>query len=66
MDSKTGIYREFFGRRFSCSDIRLIRDLARDFSALSLTELASTVCELLDWRRPNGKLKYKECRAMLC
>jgi len=65
VDSKPGSDREFFGRRFSLSDLRLIRDLARDFSALSLTELASTVCELLDWRRPNGRLKYKECRAML-
>lgn len=65
MDPNPGIDREFFGRRFSSSDFRLIRDLTRDFSALSLTELASTVCELLDWKRPNGKLKYKECRAVL-
>ena len=65
MDSKLGSDREFFGRRFSSSDFRLIRELARDFSALSLTELASTLCELLDWKRPNGKLKYKECRAVL-
>jgi len=65
VDSKSGSDREFFGRRFSSSDFHLIRELARDFSALSLTELASTLCELLDWKRPNGKLKYKECRAVL-
>jgi hypothetical protein len=65
VDSKPGKDREFFGRCFSSSDFRLIQDLVRDFSALSLTELASTLCELLDWKRPNGKLKYKECRAML-
>ncbi len=65
MDSKPGSDREFFGRCFSSSDFRLIRELALDFSALSLTELASTLCELLDWKRPNGKLKYKECRAVL-
>jgi hypothetical protein len=65
VDSKPGNQREFFGRHFSPSDLRLIRDLTRDFSALSLTELASTLCELLDWKRPNGKLKYKECRAVL-
>ena len=65
VDSKSGPDREFFGRRFSSSDFRLIRELARDFSALSLTELASTLCELLDWKRPNGKLKYKECREVL-
>jgi hypothetical protein len=65
VDSIPGSEREFFGRRFSPSDFRLIQDLARDFSALSLTELASTLCELLEWKRPNGKLKYKECRALL-
>ena len=65
MDSKPDNEREFFGHCFSSSDFRLIQDLARDFSALSLTELASTLCELLDWKRPNGKLKYKECRAVL-
>jgi hypothetical protein len=57
--------REFFGRLFSSSDFGLIQELVRDFSALSLTELASTLCELLDWKRPNGKLKYKECRSVL-
>ena len=65
MDSKSDNEHQFFGRCFSSSDFRLIQDLARDFSALSLTELASTLCELLDWKRPNGKLKYKECRAVL-
>ncbi len=57
--------RDFFGRTFHSSDLCLILDMARDFPALSLTELASTVCELLDWKRPNGKLKWKECRSML-
>jgi len=65
MRCKPDAGREFFGRCFSSSDFLLIQQLARDFSALSLTELASTLCELLDWKRPNGKLKYKECRAML-
>lgn len=65
MHSKSSDDREFFGRCFSSSDFRLIEELARDFSALSLTELASTLCELLDWKRPNGKLKYQECRTML-
>jgi hypothetical protein len=57
--------REFSGRRFSAEDLGLIGDITRDFSALSLTELSSTLCELLDWKRPNGKLKHKECRALL-
>ncbi len=65
MDAAPNTEREFFGRCFSSSDFRLIEEIARDFPALSLTELASTLCELLDWKRPNGKLKYKECRAAL-
>ena len=28
-------------------------------------ELARTVCELLDWKRPTGKLKARECREFL-
>jgi hypothetical protein len=56
---------QFSGRHFCSEELRLILDIAGDFPALSLTELASTVCELLDWKRPNGKLKYKECRALL-
>jgi hypothetical protein len=65
MGSHISSDRNFIGRTFTPSDLQLIRDVARDFPALSMTELASTLCELLDWRRPNGKLKYKECRSML-
>jgi hypothetical protein len=55
----------FSGRAFSPADLDLIREIIRDFSNLSLTELSKTLCELLDWRRPTGKLKYEECRALL-
>jgi hypothetical protein len=56
---------EFSGRVFSPDDIELIRETVRDFSNLSLTELARTICELLEWKRPTGKLKQEECRALL-
>ncbi len=56
---------DFSGRTFSRPDMDLIREVAHDFSNLSLTELSKTVCELLDWKRPTGKLKYEECRAFL-
>ena len=29
------------------------------------TELARRVCEEMNWRRPNGKLKVVECRHLL-
>lgn len=56
---------DFSGRRFSGADLQLIAEIVRDFSALTLTELSNTLCELLEWKRPNGKLKYEECRALL-
>lgn len=56
---------EFSGRAFSTAEVNLIREIARDFSTLSLTELSKTVCEILDWKRPTGKLKYEECRGFL-
>ena len=32
---------------------------------LGVTEIARTLCELLDWKRPNGQLKNHECRQLL-
>lgn len=56
---------DFSGRRFSSADLDLVIQVTKRFSALSLTELSKTLCELLEWKRPNGKLKYEECRAFL-
>jgi hypothetical protein len=53
------------GRLFSCDEINLICLTAKTFAGLSLTELSKTLCELLEWKRPNGKLKHEECRALL-
>jgi len=55
----------FSGRHFFAAELELIRDTVRDFPNLSLTELSKTICELLEWKRPTGKLKYEECRAFL-
>ena len=55
----------FCGRELKPEELDLIRQITRDFSALSLTELAHTICELLDWRRPNGGLKSRECYILL-
>ena len=57
--------REFGGRGFSAGEIDLIKQITSDFASLSITELANTLCELLEWKRPNGKLKFLECRAFL-
>jgi len=56
---------EFAGRPFSPEDLRVIAEVTRDFASLTVTELSNTLCELLEWKRPNGKLKQKECRCLL-
>jgi Domain of unknown function (DUF4338) len=55
----------FCGRRFSVFEMEMIREVAAQCSALSLTEISRTLCELLGWKRPNGKLKNHECRLLL-
>ena len=42
-----------------------MRVVAHDYAGLGVTEIARTVCELLEWRRPNGGLKNHECRQLL-
>ena len=55
----------FSGRTFSAREMTLIREVVRDCPGLSRMELARTVCELLRWRRANGRLKARECREFL-
>ena len=42
-----------------------MRVVAQDYAGLGVTEVARTVCELLEWKRPNGRLKNHECRQLL-
>ena len=56
---------QFCGTPVYREDLELIRSVTSDCFALSRTELASTICEILDWRRLNGKLKTVECRTFL-
>jgi len=55
----------FCGQAVTAGELRVIRRLVELYGGLSRTELASTVCELLDWQRPNGRLKTIECRQFL-
>ena len=55
----------FKDRRFSESELSLVRDVVARHGGLSRQELANTVCELLDWRRPGGGLKTWECKELL-
>ena len=55
----------FCGRTFQGDELVLMRQVARECSGLGVTEIARTLCELLDWKRPNGQLKNHECRQLL-
>jgi Druantia protein DruA len=55
----------FCGRPLTAAQLELIRGITREFANLAWTELAATICELLEWRRPNGKLKGRECYLFL-
>jgi hypothetical protein len=55
----------FCGQLVSKAELSEIIDITATFPNLSRTELANTVCELLSWMRPSGKLKTVECRQFL-
>ena len=55
----------FCGRTFTAQEVELMREVAHGYPGLGVTEIARTVCELLAWTRPNGRLKNHECRQLL-
>ena len=57
-------YPDFCGQPVCDEEMALIREVI-DSCGLSRKELASTVCELLNWTRPSGRLKTYECTKYL-
>src|SRR6266508_3388767 len=55
----------FCGRTFTAQEMELMRAVAHDYARLGVTEIARTICELLEWKRPSGGLKNHECRQLL-
>ena len=55
----------FCGRTFGAKEISEIREVVESCSGLSRRELASTVCEIWEWKRANGALKTRECVSFL-
>ena len=49
------------GREFSGAEVAEVVALARNGGERSRTALARRICERFEWRRPNGKLKLREC-----
>jgi hypothetical protein len=55
----------FCGREFTAQEVSLIQEVVETCAGISRLELAHTVCELLEWKRPGGGLKARECRDLL-
>ena len=55
----------FCGREFIAEEVSLIEEVVETCAGISRTELAHTVCELLNWKRANGGLKARECQDLL-
>jgi hypothetical protein len=55
----------YCGRLFAAAEIAVIRELLALSPPLSRYRLSRTVCERLDWRRPDGALKDMSCRVAL-
>ena len=55
----------FCGTQVTSKQLALVTQIVTSYPKLSRTELANTICEILDWKRPNGKLKTIECRQFL-
>jgi hypothetical protein len=55
----------FCGREFTTEEVSLIQEVVESCTGISRLEMAHTVCELLEWKRPGGGLKARECRDLL-
>ena len=56
---------QFCGQPLSEDTLELIVEVTGSCTGVSRTELAATLCELLEWRRANGRLKSRECWALV-
>lgn len=55
----------YCGRSFIPSELDAIESLIRDNPQAHRAALSRMVCELVDWRRPNGLLKDMSCRVAM-
>lgn len=53
------------GRTFSDPELQVVAEVVGNGAGLSRTQLMVQVCERLEWRRPTGALKVRECRDLL-
>lgn len=51
----------FRGRCFTQEEIQLVQDIVQDYWSKGRTGIARIICERLDWRQLNGRLKETAC-----
>ena len=56
---------QYCGRLFTTAEIELIRERLAAQPPLSRYQVSREVCERLNWRRPDGKLKDMSCRVAM-
>jgi hypothetical protein len=56
---------QYCGRQFEASEIQIIRELIAPSPGLSRYRISQKVCERLNWRRPDGRIKDMSCRVAL-
>lgn len=55
----------YCARHFSSDEVLTIQRLIAHTLSLKRSPLSRMICELLDWRKPNGELKDMTCRVAL-
>ena len=55
----------YCGREFSSHDIQTIKLMMEDDPSLKRAPLSRKLCEMFEWRKPNGELKHMTCRVAL-
>ena len=53
------------GRTFSEAELRVVTEVVANGDGRSRAQLMVQVCQRLQWRRPSGALKVRECRDLL-
>jgi len=53
------------GRHFAPKELMLIRAMVENSQEDHRFAISKKICEALDWRQPNGRLKDRSCRAVL-
>ena len=56
---------QYCGRHFTVEEFELIRALLAQLPPLNRAQLSREVCERLNWRRPDGRLKDMSCRVAM-